>query len=68
MSCGKLQPLSVDMPILIRGNEAPWAKGLLNPGDDTHHGIIHRPAGECLVLDGLWRLLVFLINEVGWQR
>jgi hypothetical protein len=51
MLCCELQSLGTDMPILICGAEAPCAKGLLNPGDDAHHGIVHRVAGECLGLD-----------------
>ena len=46
MSCGELQPVGADMPILIYGAQAPCAKGLLNPGYDAHHGIVHRVAGE----------------------
>ena len=46
MLCGELQPVGTDMPILIRGAQAPCAKGLLNPGDDAHHGVVHRVAGE----------------------
>ena len=46
MLCGELQPVGVDMPILICGAQAPCAKGLLNPGDDAHHGVVHRVAGE----------------------
>ena len=64
MLCGELQPLGADMPILIRGAQMPCAKGLLNPGDDAHHGVVHHVATECLSLDGPWRLLVFLVNEV----
>ena len=64
MLCGELQPLGADMPILIGGAEAPCAKGLLNPGDDAHHGVIHRVARERLGLDGPWRLLVFQVDEV----
>ena len=64
MLCDDLQPLDTDMPISIRGAEAPCAKGLLNPGDDAHHGVIHRIAGERLGLDRSWRLLVFLVDEV----
>jgi len=56
MLCGRLQPLGTNMPILIRGPEAPCAKGLLNLGDDAHHSVVHRVAGE--------RLLVFPVNEV----
>ena len=75
MLCGELQPLGADMPILIRSAEAPCAKGLLNPGVDAHHSVVHHIAGERLGLDGPWRLLVFLIDEVdgrggtlvGWQ-
>ena len=52
MLCGELQPLGADMPILICGAEAPCAKGLLNPGGDAHHGVVHRIAGERLGLDG----------------
>ena len=47
-----------------RGAQAPCAKGLLNPGDDAHHGVVHRVAVERLGLDGPWRLLVFLVDEV----
>ena len=79
MLCGELQPVGANMPILIRGAEAPCAKGLLNPGDDAHHRVVHRVAGECLGLEGPWRLLVFLVDEVdgrggalvgwhGWKR
>ena len=64
MFYGELQPADTDMPILIRGAQAPCAKGLLNPGDDAHHGVIHHVVGERLGLDGPWRLLVFLVNEV----
>ena len=64
MLCGELQPISADMPILIRGAQAPCTKGLLNPGDDAHHGVVHRVAGERLGLDGPWRLLIFLVGEV----
>ena len=64
MLCGELQPLGADMPILIRGAQAPCANGLLNVGYDAHHSIVHRVAGERLGLDGLWCLLVFLVNEV----
>ena len=64
MLCGELQPLGADMPILICGAEAPCAKGLLNPSDDAHHGVVHRIVGERLGLDGPWRLLVFLVDEV----
>ena len=64
MLCGELQPIGTDMPILIRGAQAPCAKGLLNPGDDAHHSVIHRVAEERLGLDGPWRLLVFLVDEV----
>ena len=64
MLCSELQPLRADMPILFRGAEVPCAKGLLNPGDDAHHGVIHRIAGERLGLDGSWRLLVFLVDEI----
>ena len=56
MLCGELQPVGADMPILIRGAQAPCAKGLLNPGDDAPHRVVHRVAGE--------RLLVFLVDEV----
>ena len=61
---GELQPVGADMPILIRGAQAPCAKGLLNPGDDTHHGVVRGVAGERLGLDRPWRLLVFLVDEV----
>ena len=44
MLCSELQPLVADMPILIHGAEAPCAKVLLNPGNDAHHGIVHRVA------------------------
>ena len=64
MLCGELQPIGADMPILIHGAQAPCAKGLLNPGNDAHHGVIHRVAGEHLSLDGPWRLLVFLVDVV----
>ena len=64
MLCGEPQPGSADMPILIRGAQAPCAKGLLNPGDDAHHGVVHRVAGERLGLDGPLRLLIFLVDEV----
>ena len=64
MLCGELQPVGADMPILIRSAKAPCAKGLLNSGDDAHHGVIHRVAGDRLSLDGPWRLLVFLVDEV----
>ena len=64
MLCGELQLVGADMPILIRGAQAPCAKGLLNSGDDAHHGVIHCIAGERLGLDGPWRLLVFLVDEV----
>ena len=64
MLCGKLQPVGADMPMLIRGTQAPCAKGLLNPGDDAHHNVIHHVAGERLSLDGPWRLLVLLVDEV----
>ena len=64
MLCGGLQPVLADMPILIRGAEEPCAKGLLNPGDDAHHGVVHCVAGEHCGLDGLGRLLLFLANEV----
>ena len=63
-SCGELQPLGADMPILICGAEVPCAKGLLNTGDDAHHGVVHCVAWERLGLDGPWRLLVFLVDEV----
>ena len=52
------------MHTLIRGAEAPCAKGLLNPGDGAHHGVVHRVARERLSLDRPWRLLVFLVDEV----
>ena len=61
---GELQPVGADMPILIRGAQAPCAKGLLNPGDDTHHGVVHRVAEERRGLHRSWRLLVFLVDEV----
>ena len=64
MLCSKLQALGADIPILIGGAEAPCAKGLLNPGNDTHHGVVHCVVGECLCLNGPWRLLVFLVDEV----
>ena len=64
MSCGKLQAVGANMPILIRSAQAPCAKGLLNPSDDAHHGVVHRVAEERLDLDGPWCLLVFLVNEV----
>ena len=64
MLCGELQPVGADMPILICGAEAPCAKGLLNPGDDVHHGVIPRIARERLGLDGPWHLLIFLVDEV----
>ena len=35
MLCGELQPVDADMPILIRGAQAPCAKSLLNPSDDA---------------------------------
>ena len=54
MLCHELQPLGADMPILICGAEAPCAKGLLNPGDDAHHGFVNRVVGERLGLDGPW--------------
>ena len=60
----ELQPLGADMPILICGAEAPCAKGLLNPGDDAQHGVVHRVVGKRLGLDGLCRLLIFLVEEV----
>ena len=46
MLCGELQPIGADMPILIRGAQAPCAKGLLNPGNDVHHGVVHHVAGS----------------------
>ena len=64
MLCGKLQPLGADIPILICDIEAPCAKGLLNPGDDAQHCVVHRVAGERLGLDGPCLLLIFLIKEV----
>jgi hypothetical protein len=64
MLCGELQPLGAELPFLIRGAEAPSAKGLLNPGDDAQHGVVHRVAGDTLALDGPWRLLVYLVEEV----
>ena len=64
MLCGELQPLGTDMPILICGTEAPCAEGLLNPGDDGHHGVIHCVAGERLGPSRPRRLLVYLIDEV----
>ena len=64
MLCGELQPVGADMPILIHGAQAPCAKGLLNPGDDAHHDVLHRVVGERLGLDRPWCLLVFLIDEV----
>ena len=64
MLCGVLQPVGAGMPILIRGAEAQCAKGLLNPGDDAHHGVVHHVAGECRGLNGSWRLLGFLVDEV----
>ena len=75
MLCGELQSLGIDMPILICDAEAPCAKSLLNPGDDVHHSVAHRVAWERRGLDGLWRLLVFLVNVfdgkggalVGWH-
>ena len=57
MLCGELQSIGADMPILIRGAEAACAKGLLNPGDDAHHDVVHRVAGERLGLDGPWCLV-----------
>jgi hypothetical protein len=64
MLCGEIQPLDADAPILIRVIGAPCAKGLLNPGDDAQHGVVHRVAGDALGLNGPWRLLVFLVKEV----
>ena len=64
MLCGELQPVGSDMPILICGAHAPCAKGLLNPSDDAHRGVVHRIAGERLGLEGPWRLLVFLVDEI----
>ena len=64
MLCGELQPLGADLTILIRDAEVPCAKGLLNPGDDAHHNVVHRIAGERLGLDGPSRLFVFLANKV----
>ena len=64
MLCSELQPVGADMPILVRGAQAPCAKGLLNPGNDAHHGVVHRVAGQRHGLDGSWRLLVFLVDEV----
>ena len=64
MLCGELQPIGADMPILIRCAQAPSAKGLLNLGNDTLHDVVHRVAGERHGLDGPWRLLVFLVDEV----
>ena len=64
MLCGELQPVGADMPILIHGAQAPCAKGLLNPGDDAHYDVVHRVARERLGVDGPWRLLVFLVDEV----
>ena len=64
MLCGEVQHVGANMPILIHGAQAPCAKGLLNPSDDAHHGFVHRVAGECLSLDGPWRMLVFVVDEV----
>ena len=64
MLCNELQPLGADMPILIRDAEAPCAKGLLNPGNDAHHGVVHRVVRERYGLDWIWRLLVFIVDEV----
>ena len=64
MLCGELQPVGPDMPILIRGTQAPCTKGLLNPGNGAHHDVVHHVAGERLGLDGPWRLLVFLVDEI----
>ena len=62
--CDALQPLCSEAAMLLGGAAAPSAKGLLNPGDDAQHGIIHRNAGDALGLDGPWRLLVYLVEEV----
>ncbi len=64
----ELQPLSAGMPILISGAQAPCAKGLLNPSDDAHHGVVGHVAGERLGLDGPWHLLIFLVDEVDAYR
>ena len=64
MLCGELQPVGADMTILIRGAQAPCAKGLLNPGDDAHHIVVHHVTGERLGLDEPWRQLIFLVDEV----
>ena len=61
---GERQPIDADMPILIRSAQAPCAKGLLNPGDDAHHDVIHRVAGSASASMGPWRVLVFLVDEV----
>ncbi len=64
MLCNELQPVGANMHILIHDTQAPCAKGLLNPSDEAHHGVVHSVAGERLGLDGPWRLLVFLVDEV----
>nr|XP_020147164.2 atherin-like [Aegilops tauschii subsp. strangulata] len=38
----------------IRVAKALCAKGLLKPGDDMQHGVVHRVAEERLGLDGSW--------------